>query len=308
MKKIITRYNPKFLSVFLFLIVLSGCSCKHTKKVILNNTEINLITSKENGVRYKLFVSLPEGYYLEGNYSYREKYPVVYLLDPDVEFALAENIARTLVNYGAIKPFIIVGIGYQDQDLSMMDPKTFWGKWTHNRARDYIPTGVLSGIGKFEGGDYDYKGLAQYTGGSEKFKEFIINELIPYVDNSYRVSRERALIGHSQAGLFTTWMMLKSTSVFDKYMILSPSLWVDNRSIIRQKHKINTLSKTTVYFAVGSLEYDSNGSMVQDLELLYSSLPKSKNINSKIEIIDDEDHVSIVPIALTKGFKFLFGV
>ena len=77
---------------------------------------------------------------------------MLYLLDPDVDFSLAENIARTLVNYETIKPFIIVGIGYQDQDLSTIDSKIFWDKWILNRARDYIPIQVSAGKEDFEGG------------------------------------------------------------------------------------------------------------------------------------------------------------
>lgn len=77
---------------------------------------------------------------------------MLYLLDPDVDFSLAENIARTLVNYNTINPFIIVGIGYLDQDLSTMCSKIFWNKWTENRARDYIPIQVSAGKEDFEGG------------------------------------------------------------------------------------------------------------------------------------------------------------
>jgi hypothetical protein len=36
-------------------------------------------------------------------------------------------------------------------------------------------------------------------------------------------------------------------------------------------------------------------------------LPKHKDFKSKIEIIEDENHVSMIPIALTKGLKYLFG-
>ena len=142
------------------LLILSACTHQHESQVTTPNTEIKLITSKENHIAYKLFVSLPEGYNSKGHHSYRENYTVLYLLDPDVEFAMAENIARTMVNYDTIEPFIIVGVGYQDQNLSKMDSKTFWDRWTQNRARDYIPIQVRQGKEDFEGGDHEYKGLS----------------------------------------------------------------------------------------------------------------------------------------------------
>ncbi|MFO1259289.1 MAG: alpha/beta hydrolase-fold protein [Gammaproteobacteria bacterium] len=265
------------------------------------------MTSKENNIAYKLSVSLPEGYQTKGHHSYQESYPVLYLLDPNVEFGMAENIARTMMNYDTIRPFIIVGIGYQNQDLTTTNSKEFWYQWTKNRARDYIPIQVAQGKDDFEGGDHEYKGLSQLTGGSSKFKDFIEKELIPYISQTYRTSNERALVGHSQAGLFATWMMLEHSDIFDKYIILSPSLWVEKGEILKQSSKLRYSSNITAYFAAGSMEQDARGSMVNDLKTFYDSYPKDKGFKSKLEIIEDENHVSMVPIALTKGLKYLFG-
>ena len=54
------------------LMVLSACTCKHEAQITLPNTEVQVINSKENDVAYKLFVSLPEGYDIEENHSYRK--------------------------------------------------------------------------------------------------------------------------------------------------------------------------------------------------------------------------------------------
>jgi uncharacterized protein len=242
------------------------------------------------------------------NHSYRDSYPVLYLLDPDVEFSLAESISRTLVNYNTINPFIIVGIGYQVEDLAKMDPKIFWDQWDINRARDYVPIEVKTGINDLEQGDAAHAGLATYTGGSEKFKNFIEKELIPEVNRSYRTSNEneRALFGHSQGGLFAVWMMLNNPHIFKNYIILSPSLWIEQGQVIKQAFKLSNFAGVKAYFAVGSLEYDSNRSMVDEVKMFYSKLPQSNSFESKLDIIDGENHVSMVPAALTKGLKFIF--
>ena len=65
----------------------------HAQQEAILNTEIKHITAAANKVPYKLLISLTEGYDLKGHHSYRESYPVLYLLDPDVEFALSEYIA-----------------------------------------------------------------------------------------------------------------------------------------------------------------------------------------------------------------------
>ena len=151
-KRLIVRSWKNAIVTCLSLALLCSCTSDHTNQVTIPNTEIKQITAAANNVPYKLFISLPEGYHSKGHHSYRESYPVLYLLDPDVEFGLAENIARTMVNYDNIEPFIIVGIGYQDQDLSTMDSNTSWDKRTQNRARDYIPIQVSAGKEDFEGG------------------------------------------------------------------------------------------------------------------------------------------------------------
>ncbi|NRB11145.1 MAG: alpha/beta hydrolase [Rickettsiaceae bacterium] len=289
------------------LMILSACTCKHETKITLPNTEVQVINSKENDVAYKLFVSLPEGYDMEENHSYRKNYPVLYLLDPDIEFAMLESIAQTMVNYDTIEPFIIVGIGYQNQDLAAMNAKEFWNQWTKNRARDYIPIKVQQGKEDFEGGDHEYSELSNLTGGSAKFKNFIEKELVPYINQTYRVSNERALVCHSQAGLISSWMMLENPGIFEKYIILSPSLWVEKGQMLKQSNRIKSSDKIIAYFAVGSQEHDEKGSMVNDLKTFYNSLHKPEGSNLKLEIIDDENHVSMVPIALTRGLKYLFG-
>jgi predicted alpha/beta superfamily hydrolase len=289
------------------LIPLILSACEPIPEVALPNTVVGFVTSKKNNVSYKLFISLPEGYNSRGHHSYRENYPVLYLLDPDVEFGLVENIAGTMINYDAMEPFIIVGIGYQNQDLSIMDSKKFWDQWTKNRARDYIPVHVSAGKKDFESRDHEYKGLSDCTGGSRKFKDFIEKELIPYINDSYRTSNERALFGHSQGELFVTWMMLNYPQIFEKYIILSPSVWIEKSQMMTQFRRLNHSEKVKAYFAVGSLEQDTRGSMVSDLELFYTALPNSKLFESKFQIIEGENHVSMVPEGLIKGLKYLFG-
>jgi len=106
-KRLIVRSWKNAIVTCLSLALLCSCAPDHTKQVAIPNTEIKQITAAANKAPYKLFISLPEGYRSKGHHSYRESYPVLYLLDPDVEFGLAENIARTMVNYDNIEPFII---------------------------------------------------------------------------------------------------------------------------------------------------------------------------------------------------------
>ena len=101
--------------------------------------------------------------------------------------------------------------------------------------------------------------------------------------------------------------MINHPSIFKKYIIWGPSLWVEKDQLINQANKLQPSAKITAYFAVGLKEHDAHRIMVDDVKLFYSDLPKNKKFKSNLENIDDENHVSMVPASLTKAFKFLFG-
>jgi predicted alpha/beta superfamily hydrolase len=131
--------------VFTLFLSLFSNNCFAQKVLQVNK----YITSKENGVDYKLYISLPEGYHDKDNFSYRKTYPVLYALDGDTEFAVLKNIADTMVNFGTIEPMIIVGIGYKGQELSPNNSKTFWNNYMLYRTRDYIPSELTKDVDNY---------------------------------------------------------------------------------------------------------------------------------------------------------------
>jgi len=273
------------------------------KQASLAGTEIKYLTSK-NGVDYKLYIGLPEGYHDKENYSYRKNYPVLYVLDSDVDFPMVKNIADTMVkNSGAIEPIIIAGIGYKGQELSTHNSRVFWKNYMLNRTRDYIPSNLTKDVDRFMNKRVDgYQFIKNHWNG-EKFKVFIENELIPNINKNYRTSGENALLGHSLGGLFASFLMLENSQVFAKYMILSPAA-INETGVIEKILKMKQ-DNIKAYFAVGTLENDDKGDMTEDLRQFYQKISKEK-IESKLEIIENEDHISVFPVAFTKGVRYLF--
>jgi predicted alpha/beta superfamily hydrolase len=67
------------------------------------------------------------------------------------------------------------------------------------------------------------------TGGAAWFKQVLEDEIIPFVNMSFRVTKEKALFGHSYGGLFASYLLFQSTALFDHYIISSATLdWDDN--------------------------------------------------------------------------------
>ena len=72
------------------------------------------------------------------------------------------------------------------------------------------------------------------TGGATKFTQFIENELIPHIDNTYPTTPYRTIIGHSYAGLFTINTLLNHNYLFNNYIAIDPSLDWDNQKLLKE--------------------------------------------------------------------------
>lgn len=70
------------------------------------------------------------------------------------------------------------------------------------------------------------------------------------VDRTYKTTANRTLIGQSLGGLLATEILYNHTSLFNKYVIVSPSLWWDDESLLAQEGNFKT-PYPEVYIAVG---------------------------------------------------------
>lgn len=163
----------KKIILFLLFNLMANSWAALTNTFFLPNTIVQELQSKINGVHYKLFISLPKNYN-----SDMKHYPIIYLLDADYSFALAKQIGEHLSDRNRIKESILVGIAYSNSN-----------EYKKNRTRDYTPSYARSG-----GYGSEYQ---KYSGGAEKFYQFIHTELIPYFSQNYRVQNNSTFVGHS---------------------------------------------------------------------------------------------------------------
>jgi predicted alpha/beta superfamily hydrolase len=254
----------------------------------IDRTEVRTVTSKSNGIAYKLYVALPHGY-ASGN----GRFPVVYLLDADYSFLIARNIVDHLSERNHLREVIVVGIAY-DGPL----------QYRLNRTRDYTP--AFSPTGGYG------PEMQKVSGGGPKFRAAIEKDIIPLIDRNYRtVPGDRCLVGHSYGGLFAAWNLLATPSLFQRYIVVSPSLWYRDRMIfplLEEHAKTHGALPARVYFAVGAREGNSEHDMVVDLQQFSSRLRKRQYQGLFLEtaVLDDETHNSVFPRALSNGLRFVF--
>jgi predicted alpha/beta superfamily hydrolase len=246
---------------------------------------IDEIQSKELAEKRILNIYLPEGY----NPKDSTKYPVIYLLDgsADEDFIHVVGLVQ-FYNFEWVNQLpksIVVGIASVD------------------RKRDFTFPTVSE----------DLKKRFPTTGHSDKFIAFIEKELQPYMDSHYKTSNDKTLIGQSLGGLLATEVLLKKPAIFNKYIIISPSLWWDNGSLLDQSSAIleeNYRQPTNIYIGVGKeglTPTEKPRVMEVDANILADKLKgtKSKNVQVHFDYLPLENHATIMHQAVMNAFKMI---
>ncbi len=290
-------FNDMKLSALLIIIFLSALSSVHkiyAGTYNLPNTKVLQLSSEITGVNYFLYISYPRNYN-----SKAKKYPVIYLLDADYSFALTHNIVAHFVDRKDMPPTVIVGIAYEGASQVKSD-------YQLNRTRDYTPTNTKPLK------DHYNDDTQIVSGGGAKFLNFLSKELIPYIESNSRVSKkDRTLVGHSFGGLFASYALFSKPSLFQRYIIVSPSLWYDNKLILRlERNYASTHSslKARVFFSIGNWENPKWRPMVDHMSQLIRNM-KSRSYNElKIDsyVFPRETHNSVFPAALSRGLRVVF--
>ncbi|HMI08745.1 MAG TPA: alpha/beta hydrolase-fold protein [Flavobacterium sp.] len=270
---------------FLFFATLTFSQVKDISKPFVLGVvdQIYSTTLAENRI---LNIYLPEGYQQDD----ATKYPVIYLLDGSADEDFIHIVGLVQFNsfewVNRVPKSIVVGIA------------------TVDRKRDYtFPTTIES----------DKKAYPT-TGHSDKFIDFIEKELQPFIEKKYRTNTSKTIIGQSLGGLLATEILFKKPTLFNKYIIVSPSLWWDNGSLLNQNPEIlNPAFKqqTDIYISVGKegptptripriMEDDANG-LAEKIKS-----PKSKNTNVYFDYLPQEDHGTILHQAVSNGFRLLY--
>jgi predicted alpha/beta superfamily hydrolase len=271
---------------------------------VLTHTEIRDITSGPLGRTYQLFVSLPHSYHDD----LAHRFPVMFVTDASYAFPLVRNIARMVGDGGkGLEDFVLIGLSYAVGDTPQ-----------YSRRRDYTPTP------NSEDTVSDMPGRAALHGEAEAYRRFIADEVFPFVAEHYRVDMQRKIFaGHSYGGLFGAHIVLTEPTMFERYILSSPSLWYDNKVILERERAYaaaHTDMRANVFLAIGAFEtvkpssqnrrYHRNNDMVRDLKTFEARLRSRRYPNLRIEstVIADEDHLTVYPAAITRGLMWALPV
>lgn len=247
-------------------------------QVEIPGTQLLHVTSAIVGQEYDLYVNLPRGYQ-----DTSKTFPVIFLLDAQWDFPLAQAIFGEQYYDGFVPATILVGIT--------------WGGVNPNydslRTRDLTPTNV--------------KQVPQ-SGGAPKFLKFIKNELIPYIDSKYRMTKNgRTLMGSSLGGLFTLYALFHDTGLFDRYVLTSPSVGWDNEILYTYEREYaakNTQLPVRLFIGVGGLEGGGVTGFQKFVDQLKSRNYKGLELETKV--LEGIGHSGSKAEGYTRGLQAVF--
>jgi predicted alpha/beta superfamily hydrolase len=213
-------------------------------------------------------IALPKGYQTS-----TKKYPVMYMPDAQWNFLHDSQTLQVLYGSGMIPEMILVAVDTGE-----------------NRERDLLPT-------------MDKQSKA--GGGSDSFHRFLKEELIPSIENQYRTSPYRILSGASFGGVFVMNALLKDISLFNAYLVISPSIWWDNRVMLQRTKDFlakNQRMDTALFLCVAN---EGPGMGVDALaQLLKSTAPSG--LVWKFEKYPNEIHETSGYRGNYDGLRFIF--
>lgn len=184
--------------------------------------------------------------------------PVLYMPDGGMleDFLHVAGLLQVGAGNGTVRPFLLVGIE------------------NTQRRRDLTgPTEVAKD-----------RSIAPQVGGSRAYRSFIRKELMPEVEKRYRVTRERAIVGESLAGLFVVETLALEPDLFDTYIAIDPSLWWN-------------AVKKILYVA-------ASADGLPDMDAaLKASLEKAPGLGFSFEAWPGESHATVYHPAALKAFR-----
>ena len=175
----------------------------------------------------------------------KDRYAVLYLIDGalDQDFHHIAGLAQLGSLSWTFGPLIVVGVQTKQRQSELTPPPT----------------------------DPRYLTAFPASGGAERFRQFLEQEVIPFVEQAHRAGPRRGLMGESLAGLFVVDTLLSRPDLFHDYVAISPSLWWDDRRPMRGaagRHSGERLSDRRLYLAIAN----EGGTMQEGVDLLRAAL------------------------------------
>jgi uncharacterized protein len=257
--------------------------------VKLLDTEVHSFRSKITGEEYVISIALPMFYQRDQ----AARFPVLYLLDANATFATVSETARLFQFTNGMSPILIAGIAVAaKQPIDNMRFRNSAFSPTPNEKDDAAWKKNLN--------------VELHTGEAPRFLRSLKEEIMPLVDSNYRTSADRGIAGWSMGGLFAGYALLNSPETFQRYLLVSPSLWWGEGSLLKQGTQLvndGPQKGRNVFIAFGSEEAKD---IVESSQEMARVLRTHSGVLLEVRTAEGEDHYSGLALNYSRGLRSLY--
>ncbi|NIB45107.1 alpha/beta hydrolase [Pseudomaricurvus alkylphenolicus] len=271
------------------------------------------INSAKTGESYVVLVKLPV------SYAQGEKdYPLLLTLDANYMFGTMSEVATMQALRKESQELVVVSIGtntgpagHGTQRLRDYMAKEFGPFWTYEGlAGTPTPEALVAGL-KAAG-----RSPEQGFGGAEIFQEFILSELLPRLQEEFRLDMTQSgLAGHSGGGAFTAFAMLDGRLPFTRYIIGSPALFYSaegmDRKLVEFKKSLEG-RQVRAFAAYGGAELTDpvirDAMSFGQANMQKVARAKHKNFELALTTFEGEWHASVFAHLFSTGLHTLWPV
>ena len=278
---------------------------KGWSECVVPDARVRVIDSP-HGAAYRIRVWCPPGA------SASSPLPAVYVLDGDGFFGtFVEAVRRTSRRRDAtnVGPAIIVSIDHADQadhaGRNVLD----------RRQQDYTP-----------GPAAEEPTAGRPTGGAASFLDLIETGIAPVIERDFLADpARRTLFGHSLAGFFTLHVLTTRPDSFAGYVAVSPSIWWDEP---RLRAGLEHLRSRAPRVLIGAGEWEGElppwqrqrpgAEQVRARRARRAMIERARRFSNDLgrligpanvafHLFPDEDHASVVLVAVARALRFMLG-
>ena len=264
-------YSKIFISTFLIILGNINTIYSQESRLIQDSLYSNILNEQRN-----IRVILPKEY----KSNPEKAYDVIYVLDGERVAEKISAIHDMTSDWKEIPRCIIVGI-----DNKYIDGVT-------QRNRDLLPT---------------YLERSPLSGKADNYINFLKEDLIPYINQKYSTTDRKTLFGHSHAGTFSMYTLIKNSNLFNAYILADPSLWWDDKYVTKlAEKKLSVMQNIDISLFISGREgerYIAMGTQAID-EVLERSILKENGWRSMA--YKNETHFTIILKTAYDGLKFVY--
>lgn len=158
--------------------------------------------------------------------------------------------------------------------------------------------------------------MYNYGNHQEEFVDFLELELLPLLEEKYRINHFKTFIGFSPSSVIGLYTLLNKPNLFQAYIcfaaanIIGDGYKEDERLIeeLETLYSKSEIGQSYLYVVSGSKDAESQPYINLNTKDFNDKLYKyhSKGIYAKAETIEDEGHTDVILPGLITAFEFIF--